>query len=68
MSWVSTDTDEHDRQDVGSTYAKLVLHHRLNEPEAREEDVRLGGGGLGQLEQQPSSLRQALRREEDDVQ
>lgn len=44
-----------------------MQHHGLDQPEPRYQHVRLGRGGLGQLEQQPSSLRQALRREEDGV-
>ena len=49
------------------THTKFVGHDGLNEPVSREEDIGLGGDGLGQLEEEAGGLGQALRREEDGV-
>ena len=49
------------------THAKFVGHDGLNKPVSREEDIGLGGDGLGQLEEEAGGLGQALRREEDGV-
>lgn len=42
-------------------------HHGLDQPVAGEDDVGLGGGGLGELEEEAGGLGEALRREEDDI-
>ncbi len=51
----------------GKTHAKFVGHYGFYEPVSREEDIGLGGDGLGQLEEEAGGLGQALRREEDGV-
>ncbi len=49
------------------THTKFMRHDGLDEPVSREENIGLGSDGLGQLEEEPGGLGQALRRKEDGV-
>lgn len=48
-------------------YAEFVGEKGFNEVVAREDYVGLGGGGLGELEEDAGGLGEALGGEEDDV-
>ena len=48
-------------------HAELVRHGLVHQPVPREKHVRLGGLRLGQLEEEPGGLGEALRRVEDGV-